>query len=524
MSDAALDLMWGLVLEDGRRWGEVAVDHQKADAEAILTGDVRRHFATRPRGGSKTTDLAAVTLAHLAVDAPLRSRGYVVASNGEQAGILIDAAASLVARTPEIDGVLKVENEKIEAPNGAWVRILNLSDSGAWGLRDAHLLILDEFAQWPETRAAKRVYTAVRTTVQKTKGCRLVILTSAGEPSHWGHEVYEQALGDPSWRVSEMPGPVAWQDPAEIEALRRELRPSEFDRLVLNIWSEDEDRAVSPEDYATAAREPVATNRAPQGLTGGGWRLHHPRPDRKYVITVDIGTRKDATVMCVAHAEPADPDDPKGPHRCVVDHLERWQGSRKRPVQLRDVETWLVTTASLFNRAEIHADPDQFVGTLQNLNRAGVKANEFVFSTSSVGQVATALVQAFRNQQVEIPDSAALKEELLRVRLRESSPGVTRLDHDRSGHDDQAVTIGMACHLLLSKSWGTGAAFQAMMRKQIGERQQSDTARRDAEQLNRLIRSRRGQPDRARERRQKACQHRWRSETCVLCGAAREAS
>ena len=517
--------MWGLVLEDGRRWGELAIDHQKDDAEAINTLDgPRLHFLTRPRGGSKTSDLAAVALSWLAVDAPIRARGYVVASNGEQAGILIDAAASLVARTPEIDGVLTVENEKIVAPNGAWIRILNLSDSGAWGLRDAHLLILDEFAQWPETRGAKRVYTAVRSTVQKVPNCRLVILTSAGEPSHWSYnEVYKPALEDPTgWRVSAMPGPVPWQPKDEIERLRRELRPSEFDRLVLNQWSEDEDRAVSPEDYEFAACKPIASYNAPAGLTGGAWRLHHAGPNKSYLITVDIGTKNDATVLCVAHKEPFDPEEPRGPQKAVVDHLERWSGSRKRPVQLADVEDRLMRLAAEYNRAEIYGDPDQFLGTLQNLSRKGLRAKEWPFTATSVGQVATALVQAFRNRQIEIPDNAGLKDELLRVRLRESSPGVTRLDHDKSGHDDQAVTMGMACHLLLGAEWSATHAFVSMMRKQIDARQNGETPDRDATKLARVLDAKKSRAQRMVERQRRTCTHRWGRSACVFCGQEKE--
>jgi phage terminase large subunit-like protein len=161
-----LDMLYALVLETGEEWGQVAAPFQLADAEAILgENGPRRHFLTRPRGGSKTTDLAGLALAWLAVAAPPMSRGYVVAANVDQAAILIDAAAGFVARTPALSGTVEVQNEKIIGPEGAWMRVLACSDSGAWGLRDARFLILDEFAQWPETRGAKRVYLAVRTTV-----------------------------------------------------------------------------------------------------------------------------------------------------------------------------------------------------------------------------------------------------------------------------------------------------------------------------------------------------------------------
>lgn len=532
MSDAALDLMYGLVLENGKHWGEVAADFQKDDAEAIFApAQPHKHFITRPRGGSKTTDIGGAAISWLVADAPQRSRGYVVASNGEQAGILIDAAAGLVARTPELDGVLTLENERIVNPtSGAWVRVLNQSDSGAWGLRDAHLLILDEFAQWPETRGAKRVYTAVRSTVQKVPGCRLIILTSAGEPSHWCYEeVFLRAMDDPDgWRVSQAPGPVPWQDPIELEALRRELTPSQYERLVLNIWSEDEDRAVSPEDYELAAQD--------CRVIGGGRTtsmiLHGPKPGIRYIITVDIGTRSDATVMVVAHKEPVDPDDRFGPHRLVVDHLERWQGSKKEPVQLKAVEDWLVEVSMKYNRAAIHGDPDQFVGTLQNLNRRGVKAAEWIFSAKSVGQVATALVQTFRNGLIHVPRAKVLKDELLRVKLRESAPGVTRLDHERSGHDDQAVAIGMAAHILLGNTgWGAGAAFKAFMKDQVAKREAAKGVAGSPDHLVvgramqrhvRMSQLNKRAPRLAREKAVSRCQHRWRDGRCVFCPEVRQ--
>jgi hypothetical protein len=43
-----------------------------------------------------------------------------------------------------------------------------------------------------------------------------------------------------------------------------------------------------------------------------------------------------------------------------------------------------------------------------------------------------------------IPDDEELIEELVNVRLRETSPNVYRLDHDPDRHDDRAATIGMA--------------------------------------------------------------------------------
>jgi hypothetical protein len=491
-----LDMLYALVLETGEEWGQVAAPFQLADAEAILgENGPRRHFLTRPRGGSKTTDLAGLALAWLAVAAPPMSRGYVVAANVDQAAILIDAAAGFVARTPALSGTVEVQNEKIIGPEGAWMRVLACSDSGAWGLRDARFLILDEFAQWPETRGAKRVYLAVRTTVQKTPGCRLVILTSAGEPSHWSYEIWQKAHHDPSWRVADTPGPVPWQDPKEIEALRRELTPSAFSRLIENVWTAEEDRAISEEDWYLAAVP---------------FRPAVPVPGTRYVIAVDIGIYQDATVAVLAHAEREAPDNPRSTLRVVVDHVERWKGSRKKPVQLSAVEEWIVDASRKFNHAKVYADPTQFRGYLQNLRRRGVAAQEFTFSTQSVGDLASALVMAFRNRQITVPDTPDLREELLSVRLKQITPGVVRLAHDPLHHDDQAVTIGMVCQLLLGGTSGTTSAFLASL-KEIAERKER-TPLRPTDPLKLPVRT----PRRTR------CEHRWRGNTCVFCGFTEE--
>jgi hypothetical protein len=500
----ALDVMYGLVLENGKEWGVVAATFQRADADAIFAENgPRLHFLTRGRGGSKTTDVAGVCIAWLLAEAPPLANAYVVAANTEQATILIDAMTALIGATPGLDEALTVEAERIRGANGATVRVMAQSDSGSWGRRDTHLLILDEFAQWPETRGAKRVYQAVRTTVQKTPGCRLIILTSAGEPSHWSHGILEMAKEDSGWRVYEAPGPVPWQSKAEIERLRREFAktdPSAFDRLVLNKWTEAEDRAIRVEDYDAAKGRPS----------------RGPIPDVKYLILVDIGIRNDATVMTIAHAEPLDAENPRGAKRLIVDHIERWKGTRSKPVQIQAVEDWLARTAPKWNRATVYGDPTQFVGAMQNLNRRGVRAVEFPFTTTSVGQVAAALVMAFRNRQITVPHTPALREELLRVRLRETTPGVTRLDHDPNGHDDQAVTIGMAAHILLAGSYSHGEAFLEYLRKDLEKTAAGGNPDRFRNpSLGRLQHAQR------LARQSAACDHRWRGDRCVMCPATR---
>src|SRR5919106_2751583 len=93
--DHALDILAGLVLEDGRRWGEAAYPWQWEDARAILDPDspTPYHFLTRPRGASKTGDLAGICIAALLEQLDSADRSFAVAADRDQGRLLVDAVA-----------------------------------------------------------------------------------------------------------------------------------------------------------------------------------------------------------------------------------------------------------------------------------------------------------------------------------------------------------------------------------------------------------------------------------------------
>jgi len=440
MIDDALKLMAALVLEDGRLWGEAAADFQLADASAIFDeAGPKWHYLTRPRGGSKTTDLAGVSLVWLVAMAAPGARGYVVAGDRDQAALLVDAAAGMVDRTPALRASVEIQAFKIVAKSGATVEVLAADGSSAFGLRPS-LIVADEFSQWSETRNARRVWSAVLSSVGKVRGCRLVILTSAGEPSHPSYKVLEEARKSPDrWHVNEVPGPLPWVASESLEAQRPLLRDSEFARLHENVWTAAEDRLVSAEDLEAAA------------VLDGPLE---PRPGVRYIVTLDVGLTNDACIAAVTHPEKTS-DEPGAPRRVVVDRIGRWRGSKKKAVDLTAVEQWIEEASHTYNGAAVHADPFQAVGLLQRLRQRGVHAEPYNFTATSVGRVGQALHLALRNHLLWLPRDEELLSELARVRLRETQPGTVRLDHDSGQHDDHAVAIGIAVAILLEKPLGS---------------------------------------------------------------------
>jgi phage terminase large subunit-like protein len=289
-------------------------------------------------------------------------------------------------------------------------------------------VVVDELAGWASTTGPRNLWEAVSSAVAKVPHARLVVLTTAGDPAHWSKKVFDHAASDPLWRVHEVPGPAPWLDPERVQEQRRRLPESSFRRLFLNQWTAAEDRLALGEDLTACVTldGPLA-----------------PEAGRRYVIGLDIGLKNDRTVAAVVHAEPLGPERGAG-KRVVLDRMQVWGGSRDSPVRLADVEEWLLQASRTYNRAKVVFDPWQAAGLSQRLKARGVRVEEFTFSATSVARLATTLHLLIRDHALALPPDEALLEELANVRLRETSPGVLRMDHDPDGHDDRAIALALA--------------------------------------------------------------------------------
>ena len=437
-----LEIVAALRLEDGRTWGEAAESWQVEDARAVLFGNALNNFLTRPRGASKTTDLAAVALAVLLTQAPPASRSYAVAVDSDQAARLLDAIRGFVLRSPDLGRSLTVEARRVVVKGTqATLDVLAADAASAWGLLP-YFVVCDELSAWKSTPNARGMWTATVSAMPKVPGSRLVVLTSAGDPAHWSHKVLEHARASGAWRVNEVAGPCPWIAPEALEEQRALLTESQYARLHLNRWTAAEDRLVRPENL-----------RACVSLDGP----QPARPGVEYVMGVDIGLRHDRTVISVCHAE-RDEDDPRR-RRVVLDRMIVFEGSRAREVQLVDVEATIVEAWRAYNRPRVLADIWQMASSKQRLERRGVRIDEFTFSPQNVGRLAATLHLLLRNQLLALPDDEALIDELANVRLRETSPGVLRMQHDADRHDDRAIALALAAQALV----GTGEPMPATL-------------------------------------------------------------
>lgn len=407
------------------------------DARAVLDqSGPPFHWQSRPRGGAKTSDAAGVVLAAMLTQAPAGARLYALAADRDQSRLLLDSIRGYVARFPKPSEGLSLAERltigayRVSAGQDVVLEVIAADGPGTWGLRP-WMLIADELANWSSTPGPRLVWEAASSAAVKLADARMVVLTSPGDPAHWSRKLLDHAIGSALWRVNETRGPISWQDPARQEELRARLPESSYRRLVLGEWAAAEDRLVDPDDLKACVRL--------DGPLG-------PELGRRYVVGLDVGIRHDATVAAVCHLDAAG--------NVVLDRLGVWEPTKGRTVELSEVQHWLEETSRIYLGARVVFDPYQAIQLSQGLRRAGVAAREFVFSATSVGRLAVGLHQLLRERRLSLPDDPQLLDELANVRLRETSPGVVRLDHDSDKHDDRAVALALAVSELTTRPAG----------------------------------------------------------------------
>ncbi len=425
-----MEVMASLVLEDGSRWGAVATSTQIEDARAVLAREpeVRRHWIGRSRGYSKTSDVAGMTLAAM-VSGTMRSgeRGYAVAADADQARLLVDAAAGFVSRASHLNGLVRVEARRLVGTDGIAVEVVPADASSAFGLRGSWWVV-DEICQWSDAPQTRRLFEAISTAWPKLPHSRVVVISTAGDPAHWSRRLYDLAEARDSWHVSEVHGPAPWLDDGQIDEERTRLPDSAFRRLFLNEWTAPEDRLVVGEDLAACrVLDP--------------WPVDYVATAAPYAVALDIGLTSDRTVLAVCHVERTDDGE-----AVVLDRMQVWAGTRRDPVSLTEVEAAVALASKSYGNATVILDPWQGALLTERLRARSIRVEEFVFSAQSVGRVGVALHQRLRGRSLRLPvGEEDLADELANVRMRESSPGMYRLDHDSGRHDDRAVALGLAC-------------------------------------------------------------------------------
>jgi phage terminase large subunit-like protein len=443
----ALARIASVVLPDGRRWGSAATSWQWADAHAItdLSGPPY-HFLTRPRGGSKTGDCAAIALGTMLTDAPDGAELFAYAADRDQARRLLNSFEGYVRRSPALERQVKITAYEARTLDRDVTLKIETSDAASsWGTLP-YMVFVDELAAWPETRTSLELLDSIRSGPVKTDG-RLVILTTAGDLLHFSYKLRCVAQTDPMWRLHEVPGPVPWLSPDRLAEQERNLAPEVFARLHKNEWTAAGNRLTTLADLTAAQRS---------------WQKRPPERGLEYVIGLDVGTVNDLTAVAVCHAKPAANETEELAPTVVVDLVHAWKGSQQDPVIIDRVRDFIIQTGRDYNISELVFDPNQAIGLTQQLREAGIVTRQFNHHRVSNDQLVTNLQLLLRNGRLEIPTDPDLLDELSLLRLKDAGAGRMKIGHDRGDHDDRGVAIALAMNRILERAAKPGPRLRVL--------------------------------------------------------------
>ncbi len=392
---------------------------------------IRRAYIERPRGHSKTTDMA-IQCAWILQHARDTVRGLAAAADQDQAQLLHAALADHVRRHPELHPDLIVQQHLIRnSRTDSRLTVISSDVNSSWGqLPD--FVICDELCHWSKPD----LWYSLCSSAAKKPLCVLAVLTNAGVGTGWQWNVREAARSSSAWHFSSLVGPQApWITPESLEEQRRLLPPGVYARLWENVWQHSDGEFVTLTE-AEACCDPQRVEQ-----TRGTW-------GRNYFAAVDYAEKHDRTVGVVVHAEG---------DVIVVDRMDVAVPRPGQPVLVAWVEEWITRIARDFPGVQFVLDEYQLLSVLQRYS-ARFPLRRFDFAG---GRGNHALAMTLRNlllhqrvrwypgcgQLPEVAERDDLETELAALILRSISGGRVRIDHrpEPGAHDDRAFALGAAC-------------------------------------------------------------------------------
>lgn len=462
-----------------QRAANVLDDWQRQDFEALDDGwrrvcghDVAprytRSWLERPRGHSKTADTALMVV--YALFASRRTvAGIVAAADQDQASLLRDAVSRLVRLNPWLKQFIDVQAERVVNPHTESTLTIITSDAASsYGLTP-DFIICDELTHWRN----RDLWDSLFSSAAKRESCLLIVITNAGFTADergketWQFQTREAVRFSGEWYFHHLDGPKAsWLRAVHLEEQRRLLPDQAYRRLWGNEWIENGGDALAPDDIDAAIKH--------EGPVG-------PEKGWAYAAGLDIGLTRDASALVVVglhvgHYErmsvgelrrrcsptieamvdaglmEASEDSNRyetyyfdGTDQLKVVAVHIWKPQRGQKVDLDQIERTCLDVHQRYKLAALAADPWQAELLVQRLQRAEVPAEGTTFTHGNLQAMATATIEAFREQMIDLYRHPQLISDLRSLRIVEKSYGI-RLDSPRGpdGHGDAATALALA--------------------------------------------------------------------------------
>jgi phage terminase large subunit-like protein len=390
-------------------------------------------FSAPKKSGKSTTAALAMLYVIVALGGNF-AEGVILANDEQQAtDRIFTAAARIVEASPLLRSSAKITQGRIEfRSTGSTITAISSDYASAAGSNPS-FITADEIWAFSSERAS-RLLDEVIVSPAKKVSARLItsyagfigegnLLETLYRRGLQGEEIAPQLYRQEGllmlWATSQI---APWCDAAWVEASRLQLRPTAFQRLILNAWTTSEARFIDLEVY-DACVDPD---------------LRPVLNDKRLLVFagLDASVRHDTTALAAVTYEAS------AQRVRVVAHKLFRPGAGE--IDFAQVEEAVMDLRSRFNLRSVTFDPFQLASLAQRLRGRGVNMEELPQTQGNLTAAASNLFELIQGRNLLAYPSDELREAVLNCSIVESPRGIRLAKERPSGKIDLAAALSFA--------------------------------------------------------------------------------
>lgn len=148
--------------------------------------------------------------------------------------------------------------------------------------------------------------------------------------------------------------------------------------------------------------------------------------------------------------------------------VKYWEGTRKSPVKIHEVASFIRTVTREYGVNEVSADQFAFQPLRELFLQYGVSLTENTFTIPYKRKIYFGLKRLINNQQLDLLDIPLLSKEIKELKVEQTATGQVKIGHPPGGSDDLADAIAVACYKALEKAGMVGMAMGDLAPMEVG--------------------------------------------------------
>lgn len=399
-------------------------------------GGKLRFYGERPRGHSKTQDIAAQS-AWALYASPVSINGVAAAGDRDQATLILEAIQRFAELNDWLSDRLEVQRTRVvNKQTGSWLKVISSDVASSYG-HTPDFVLIDELTHWRR----QSLWESLISSAAKKPNCMVCVIANAGLGMgvSWQWKLREICRQSDQWNFSRLDGPQAsWITPDRLAEQVAMLSTTAYQRLWLNVWLREAGDALSEADVMGACSHSLELDAFDS--------QYDP-----FIAGLDLALSNHHASLVILGIHSA-----TGTVR--VCHVKNWKPSQfGGEIDLLAVKDYIGQMKLRYKLHMLCYDPYQAVAIAQWLEHEAHEQGTSLFTeavapgTENWREMATSLMNAFKNKLITMHAEPMLVSDLLKLSIVEKPTGyrIEAPEDPETGHCDRAMALALALPMAL---------------------------------------------------------------------------